>query len=215
MIEAHPYVKSRLVTDENGEVVFEDHSEDEFHTSVFEIADIEDVRAHLGEDYDLMHDQLFRLEIYKTQNGYYLYVDFHHIVFDGMSFAVFRADVAKAYAGEPLEGEPMNGFQIAEAEVAVRNSDVYQEAKEWYEKEFGGATEVESMPLADVYDVADEHFITVWNQLSIGIRIVKRQHGNGASQQQLHQPCPCPSWFPLERDLMGLRQPFHLSHRHP
>ncbi len=167
VIEAHPYVKSRLVTDENGEVVFEDHSEDEFHTSVFEIADIEDVRAHLGEDYDLMHDRLFRLEIYKTQNGNYLYVDFHHIVFDGMSFAVCRADVAKAYAGEPLEGEPMNGFQIAEAEVAVRNSDVYQEAKEWYEKEFGGATEVESMPLADVYDVADEHFITVWNQLSI------------------------------------------------
>lgn len=167
VIEAHPYVKSRLVTDENGEVVFEDHSEDEFHASVFDVNDIEDVRAHLGEDYDLMHDQLFRLEIYKTQKGNYLYVDFHHIVFDGMSFAVFRADVAKAYAGEQLDGEPMNGFQIAETEVTVRNSEVYQEAKDWYAKEFGGATEVESMPLADVYDVTGEHFITVWKQLAI------------------------------------------------
>lgn len=167
VIEAHPYVKSRLVTDANGEVVFEDHCADEFHTSVSDIEDIEDVRSHLGEDFDLLHDQLFRLEIYKTKNGNYLYVDFHHIIFDGMSFGVFRADLEKAYAGGEIEVEPMNGFQIAEEEVRMRQSEVYQETKEWYAKEFGAASEVDSMPLADVYDNREEHFVSVWKQLNI------------------------------------------------
>lgn len=167
VIEAHPYIKSRLITNEAGEVVFEDHSTDEFHAEIQKINDIEDIRSHIGEDYDLMNDQLFRIEIYKTQKGNYLYVDFHHIVFDGMSFAIFRSDLAKAYAGETLDPEPLNGFQIAEAEVQVRKSDVYQEAKNWYAKEFGNSSEVESMPIADVYDVDEEHFVTIWKQINI------------------------------------------------
>ena len=169
VIEAHPYVKSRLTTDDAGEVVVEDHTADEFHTPVIEVNDIEDVRSHLGEDYDLMHDQLFRLEIYKAARTRkcYLYVDFHHIVFDGMSFAVFRNDVAKAYAGEALDPEPKNGFQVAEEETAMRQSKAYQEAKDWYAKEFGGAVEVESMPLADVYGDDKEQFTTVWKEIKL------------------------------------------------
>jgi len=167
VIEAHPYVKSRLVTDENGEVMFEDHSDDEFHTSVFETADIEDVRAHLGEDYDLMHDRLFRLEIYKTQKGNYLYVDFHHIIFDGFSFKVFIDDLAKAYDGEALEIEKVNGTDIALAEVEERKSTKYEEAKSWYAQEYSAASEVDSMPLADIYGDDETHYGRKYVKLNI------------------------------------------------
>ncbi len=161
VIEAHPYVKSRLVTGENGEVVFEDHSEDEFHASVFDINDIEDVRTHLGEDYDLMHDQLFRLEIYKTKKGNYLYVDFHHIVFDGMSMVNFLKEVNRAYMGEALIGEETDGFAVAEHEAEMRQSAGYQQAKDWYMKEYAEASDIDSMPLPDVQTKEPEHFADI------------------------------------------------------
>lgn len=161
VIEAHPYVKSRLVTDEAGEVVFEDHSDEAFHTSVFEIADIEDVRTHLGEDFDLMHDQLFRIELYKTPKGNYLYVDFHHIIFDGMSMVNFLRELNRAYMGEALVGEQTDGFAVAEQEAEMRQSAEYQQAKEWYMKEYAEAAEVDSMPLPDVQTQEPEHFADI------------------------------------------------------
>ncbi|MBQ0049698.1 MAG: amino acid adenylation domain-containing protein [Bacteroidales bacterium] len=158
VVEAHPYVKSRLVTDAQGDVVFEDHTDEEFHTSIFEINDIEEARPHFGSDYDLMLDQLFRLEIYKTLKGNYLYVDFHHIIFDGFSFKVFLDDLAKAYDGVALEAEKMSGSDIVQAEVEERKSAKYEEAKAWYAQEFGAACEIDSMPLADVYGNDETHY---------------------------------------------------------
>ena len=69
VIEAHPYVKSRLVIDDNGNVGFEDHSSEPFHTKIIDAVNIDDYNDHIGSDYDLLHDSLFRLEIYRTGGG--------------------------------------------------------------------------------------------------------------------------------------------------
>ncbi|MBO6060429.1 MAG: hypothetical protein J6P67_09850, partial [Bacteroidaceae bacterium] len=105
VIETHPYVKSRLVVTDSGEMAFEDCSEEEFHTPILDAEDLAEVKERIGKDYDLMHDRLFRLEIYITRHGAYLYQGFHHIIFDGISHAAFREDLRKAYAGETLEPE--------------------------------------------------------------------------------------------------------------
>ena len=176
VIEAHPYVKSRLVTDENGEPSFEDHSDEVFHTSVIEVDGIDDARSHFGEDYDFEKDRLFRLEIYRTKDGDWLYVDFHHIVFDGMSFAVFREDLEKAYAGEELQKEAVDGFQIADEEAKMRESDLYREAKEWYQNEFAAASEVDAMPLPDIFGDDEEHFVKLWKKLDIDKSLLNAFH---------------------------------------
>lgn len=93
-----------------GKCAFEDHSSDPFHTSIIDAESIDDYKDHIGADFDLLHDPLFRLEIYRTRSGNYLYVDFHHIIFDGMSFSVFLKEVKKAYDGEAIEMEAVNGF---------------------------------------------------------------------------------------------------------
>ena len=169
VIEAHPYVKSRIVTDENGDPFFEDHSDEAFHTPIIEVESIDKVRNSFGADFDLLHDRLFRLEIYKTtEEGNYLYVDFHHIIFDGASFAIFCEDLAKAYdTGAEIPVETVNGFQIAENELEMRKSDFYLEAKDWYQKEFGGASELDSMPLPDIYSDDEEHFVKLWKKLDV------------------------------------------------
>ena len=85
VIEAHPCVKSRLVMTEEGEPAFEGHPDEEYHTPILEAENRDDVLRRAFRDYDLLHDRLFNVEIYKTPVGAYLFVGFHHIIYDGMS----------------------------------------------------------------------------------------------------------------------------------
>ena len=165
VIETHPYVKSRLVMDSGGDVLLEEHVDDVFCTPIIEINDIKDVRAHLGEDYKLLEDSLFRLEIYKTQSGNYLYVDFHHIIFDGMSMSNFRKDLSMAYSGVELAPEGKDGFAVALEEQQLRRSEAYTEAKFWHEQEFALAADVDSSPLPDVYDRENGKWVFAFHPL--------------------------------------------------
>ena len=168
VIAAHPYVKSRIVNDEEGNPVFEDRRDEEFHTAVRDVQTLDEVKGSFGADFDLMKDRLFRIEIYRTQSeGNYLYVDFHHIIFDGASWSVLCEDLEKAYDGQTLETEAVDGFRIALDEAALRESEFYREAAQWYKNEFGAASELESMPLADIYGNEEEHFTKFWKKLDI------------------------------------------------
>ena len=173
VIEAHPYVKSRLVIDDNGNVGFEDHSSEPFHTKIIDAVNIDDYNDHIGSDYDLLHDSLFRLEIYRTGGGNYLYVDFHHIIFDGISFSVFSDELSRAYNGETIDPEPINGFEIAKREIDVRQSKQYEEAAAWYEKEFGDAADIDSKPLPDVNKEKEEHYTIEHHFLNIDKEEIK------------------------------------------
>ena len=175
VIAAHPYVKSRIVAGPEGLPVFEDRSDEEFRTSRTGIGSLEEVRSSFGADYKLLGDRLFRLEIYETQNeGNWLYADFHHIIFDGMSWFVLREDLAKAYAGEALEKEDFDGFKAVLDEEKLRSSDFYSEARDWYVREFGPAAELESMLLPDRFGEEDGHFEKLWQKLDIDLEEVKK-----------------------------------------
>ena len=167
VVAAHPYVKSRLQESESGEPVFVDCTEEPFKAEIIDAGSIEELRPSLGTDYDLLHDRLFRLEIYRTaEDGNWLYVDFHHIIFDGVSWSVFNDDLARAYDGEALDAEKIDGFKIALDEVALREGPAYSEARDWYVSEFGPASELESMPLADL-NGEEEHFAKYLEPLAI------------------------------------------------
>ncbi len=159
VVECHPYLKSRITTDDDCNVAIADCSDEPYHTEIIEVNHIDDVSDSFVRDYDLMNDRLFRFEIYKTIDGNYFYCDVHHIIFDGLSFEVFRSDLEKAYAGEEIEPETVDGFQIAEEEEALRQTDAYAEAKDWYSREFCSASEIEPLPPRDVYGDEMRNFV--------------------------------------------------------
>ena len=167
VIEAHPCVKSRLVMTEEGEPAFEGHPDEEYHTPILEAENRDDVLRRAFRDYDLLHDRLFNVEIYKTPVGAYLFVGFHHIIYDGMSAQVFERDLERAYAGKKLEPEAIDSFQIAEREVEERKSPAFEEAKAWHAQEFGDASETDSMPLPDIYGNEEEDYGRVFEPLHI------------------------------------------------
>ena len=164
----HPYILSRIEIEEskgssNGvegefkgsssgvEVGFKECSMDECDAVVVvrELQSIDDVRSTFCRTMDLLHDRLFRMEIYKTPDGNWLYLDFHHILIDGTAwYGLLLPEIDKAYRGEALAQEPMDGNDIANEEYQLRQSEEWQKQREWYMKEFGDAEEVDSMPTA-------------------------------------------------------------------
>jgi amino acid adenylation domain-containing protein len=159
IVEAHPYIKLQLDVNENGEVVAEDRSAEPYATKITTIDDIASVEPEFGKTYDLLHTPLFRLEIFKTNSGNYMLVEFHHLIFDGMSKLAFNRDLAAAYAGQPLEREQVNGFDIAAQEATLRTSEVFEQERQWAIEEFGQAADLNSLPLADVYGDDNERFV--------------------------------------------------------
>jgi amino acid adenylation domain-containing protein len=68
--------------------------------------------------------------------------------------------LSKAYDGEEIEPETINGFDIAEAEEKTRTGEKYAEAHDWYTREFSAASDIESMPPRDVYGDDMHNFAT-------------------------------------------------------
>ena len=53
--------------------------------------------------YKLINSPLFRCRLFETEEAVYLYIDVHHLIFDGTSFTIFMNSVINAYLGAPLE----------------------------------------------------------------------------------------------------------------
>ena len=153
LVMAHPYILSRIV-DKDGMPWMETPDHPQWEAPVIEVDGIEQARGGFATIMDLYKDPLFRLEIYKTREGNYLYIDFHHIIFDGASVPVFTKDLADAFDGKALKAEAFSGADIALQEQQARESEAYADAKAWFAQEFGPAADLESKILPDLYGQA-------------------------------------------------------------
>ena len=127
VVKAHPALNSRIVL-ENGTPRFEEAPSGEWKTGFEKVASIDDVRKDFGRPMDLLSEPLCKAVIWHTDAGDYLYLDFHHIVFDGLSISIFLKELDKAYRGEVPEAEKTSMAQIALREEKLRGGDEYQEA---------------------------------------------------------------------------------------
>ena len=148
-VAAHPYILSHVV--EVDGVPSMEESQETWKAEIKEIDSIEQVRGSFAKPMDLHKDRLFRLELYKTPESAYFYCDFHHIIADGACIPIILGDLSAAYEGKELPGEKMSGADIAREEQAQRESEAFEEAKQWFAQEFGPATEIESRIIPDVF----------------------------------------------------------------
>ena len=137
VLNAHPYVKATLFADENGEICA--HRNDDAEPQIGEVT-CKTVPAadELVVPFELLGGCLYRITVYRTEDGNYLFMDIHHIVSDGMSEAVLLSDIDKAYAGKAVQAEKYTGFEAALDEQAERESEHLSEAKAYYDSIFMG-----------------------------------------------------------------------------
>ena len=174
VVQAHPYIKTRLYVDEEGHPHQRRNDEELYHQSIEHVneTDFAKLKPQLEQPFQLLSDQLFRIRIIKTDENVYLFIDFHHIIFDGTSLNVLFADLNKAYRGESIEREIFSGFEIAQEEEFLRQTDAYSDAKEWNLRMFGDM-EITSLPLSD----KSEQDITFGRQeLDLGLEESELKH---------------------------------------
>ena len=134
-LAAHPYMMSRLETDESGEVFIRREA---WEPEVEIIGGPVPAESFLVRPFTLLGDKLYRAEVYHSGTETALFLDVHHILCDGTSEVVLMQDISLALEGGEPEKENYSGFEIAQDEVLDRKGPRLKEAKEWYEKLLSG-----------------------------------------------------------------------------
>ncbi|MFQ8805298.1 MAG: condensation domain-containing protein [Alistipes indistinctus] len=138
VVRAHPALSARFVN-RNGDIMQQRLEPEEVLIQEMDIdhAPTRDDMQRLVQPFDLFNEPLYRFIIVHHGNEAWLFMDFHHIVFDGVSAMVFFDCLTKGYAGQEVPGEEYSAFEWADDEAALLRSAEYEEAESWFEKLLG------------------------------------------------------------------------------
>ncbi len=150
--KAHPALFVRIATGEDGmpAMQYEPAFAEQEICGIVSLTEKElaEQKNTLVQPFLIRKDRLFRCRLYKTEEALHLFMDFHHIIFDGTSMHILFADIEKAFRGEAVKTEEYTAFHAALDEQRDRSSEVYQKAAAWYRKAFEDFEEV-SLPSGD------------------------------------------------------------------
>ncbi|MCQ2973441.1 MAG: amino acid adenylation domain-containing protein [Bacteroidales bacterium] len=151
VVNAHSYIKTQFFYDENDNLKQKPNFS-EFIDNQIEIINsnnINDIKDNLIKPFELLNNQLFRIKIIQADFNY-LFLDFHHVIFDGTSMVIFLEDISKVYNNIDIQDENYSGFQIALNEQKNRNSDKLNIAKSHYDNLLNGL-DADFLPKTDLY----------------------------------------------------------------
>ena len=134
-VKAHPALNARFVN-RSGDIMQQRLAPENItveHITIDHVPTREDMQA-LMRPFDLFAEPLYRFVIVHHGQEAWLFMDFHHIVFDGVSAMVFFDSLSKSYSGEALAEETYSAFEWADDEAALLRSAEYEEAEGWFEK---------------------------------------------------------------------------------
>ena len=135
--KSHPTLFTRIELTSDGDPVQTlDMDNEQWSLAIEEITDIEQEKARLVKPFEIIGGRLFHVNLLRDSAHYYLFLDYHHIIVDGTSMQIMLRDIDKAYHGTPIEPEEMTLMQVAEDEVQKRETPAFDEAKQWYAKNF-------------------------------------------------------------------------------
>lgn len=137
-VAAHPTLFTRIAVNEQGEPVQTIDDSETFSLSIEPnnaSPSMPDARS-LIVPFDILNDRLFHIRLLKDAGHFYLLLDIHHIIGDGITLKVLLADIEAAYNGKALEPEAMTMMDVALAEAEKRQTPAFEEDKQWYAKNF-------------------------------------------------------------------------------
>lgn len=134
IVEAHPYLKTRLAM--KGDDIVQLRLDDE--PVVVELTELnEEPTAKFFRSrvrpFNLFNDRLYRMEVYKTPTSVWYFQDIHHLVFDGASDFVLHAELEKALHGETLQREEYSAFERALDEKELIESATFNEIEKYFD----------------------------------------------------------------------------------
>lgn len=140
VMDAHSSMKCVIHEDDLGDIYMYPKKDADFAVEVIEGSEEEwdSFFAGYARPFDMRNELLFRFTLYKTQEHLYLVLDFHHIVSDGSSIAVFAEELNRVLMKEEAESEMFSQYDVACAEEKKRTGADYAKAKAFYDGIYKG-----------------------------------------------------------------------------
>ena len=154
-INAHPYLKARLATGEDGKVCVQRHDDEPIEIESTRLSDLRYGFSELVRPFRLTDAPLVRASLIFDDDAQYLFFDAHHLVFDGESLGVLLRDLEVAYGGMQPKAERYTGFDAALDEEQLLNGPAYEQAKAYYAAMLEGL-DTDCLPVRDRNNPVDD-----------------------------------------------------------
>lgn len=166
-VNAHPYIKTRLFMNEEGDIRQRRCNDEKFTADDVEVIkadNLKEVQSLLVKPFELMGGSLFEIKIISA-NKKYLFIQTHHIISDGTSLGILVNDISAAYSGDTLEPESFSGFETALVEEKQRKSERLQKARKYYAGIFEGC-DADCLPQGDLKEknVSEGASVTLYGE---------------------------------------------------
>lgn len=146
VIKAHPYIMTHLsLENDDIEQAYVDSAKPNVPVEKLTEEQLEAYKKDFVKPHNLMKAPLFRISVAETEKAVYLLSDFHHLIFDGASVALFFEQLKTLYEGGNIEPESYTYFDYAENEIKAESSDEFKNAEKFFDnmmKNFESASEI-------------------------------------------------------------------------
>ncbi|MBR6945360.1 MAG: hypothetical protein IKH64_05365, partial [Prevotella sp.] len=134
-VEAHPNMKCGVIIDDEG-VPKQFIHDDPLEIPIEKIDDINKVKDNLWKPFHFDGSPLTRIRLYEDNTAKYMFIQSHHLLFDGTTFGTLFNDIENIYHGGEATEEQVTAFEYAEEEETLRHSDRMEEDRQWYVEHF-------------------------------------------------------------------------------
>ncbi|MBC77777.1 MAG: hypothetical protein CME64_17360 [Halobacteriovoraceae bacterium] len=140
VVNAHPSLRAFVNKNTEQETVPSEHIDFSLESAEVSIEEaIETMNALSKVPFDLSKAPLMRAQLFKLdEDDFIIYINFHHIVFDGWSFDIFFRDLDLAYRGESLPQEELEYLDFADWQNDYINSNKFEDDLEAWRKKLSG-----------------------------------------------------------------------------
>lgn len=143
---AHPYIFTYFTTcNDDIEQIYPKDNTVEIPVDNLTEAQLEELKKDFVKPYNLMKAPFFRIRIARTEKNVYLFMDFHHLIFDGGSLNIFMTQLKNVYEGGSVKTEEYSYFDYVENEIKAENGEEYKNAEKFFDnmlKDFETASEI-------------------------------------------------------------------------
>ncbi|MDE6252489.1 MAG: amino acid adenylation domain-containing protein [Lachnospiraceae bacterium] len=157
VIDAHSAIKCSIRTDESGDTFMypDDDREVQIECIKGSEEEYESFFKNFAKPFDLQHGPLYRIAVFSTDSHVYLVVDFHHIISDGTSVAVFAEELDRVMNGEEPVGEDYTQFDLSVSEEKAMQGEEFAKAKQYYDYVFSSVSHCD-VPDRDVHGESEK-----------------------------------------------------------
>lgn len=135
-VDAHPYLRSQLCYNEEGQPRLRPAPSAPFLADDIEQVKtdrIETLLPSLVRPFNLMESPLFRWAVISDSTSNYLFCDTHHILSDGTSVNILLRDISDAYQDIPLQPETYTGYHVALDEEQSRTPQALDHCRQHFD----------------------------------------------------------------------------------